>query len=142
MLFDDPLEAATGPHWIGSPPLWTDEVENVLRRRGHLIVGRGDLQQTLVPLLDSIDYVTDKSFRFRRLFADSTFRKVVRMLTAAKGQPVPLSRLEGTAGRRTQEFLDLLVSANVAEQFDAGVRLSRLTVDNIGLTLECYVADV
>ena len=77
---------------------------------------------------------------FRRLFAHSSFRKVVRRITAGRGDS-NLGDLKTISGNRTDEYVRFLVELGVAEISNNEVRLTR-TIDNIGPTLEWYVADM
>ena len=97
----------------------------------------------LLPLERQSPAVTGEEFnRFLELFAKMSFRKLVRRLTNARGEPVSVSVLEGMAGARATEYADFLVALGIAiHDGDHSIRLTR-QVDNIGPTLEWYVAEL
>lgn len=119
-----------------------EPVEAVLKRRGFSIAARGNRRDVLLPL-DSQPPLSGEQFNeFRRLFDKSTFRKLIRQITsAAVPGTVKIEQLAKTAGEKTDEYVTFLTNLGVAEWVSAGVRLTR-SVDNIGPTLEWYVADV
>jgi len=127
--------------------LFTNAIESldtVLRRRGQLIVRTGSLAETLLPpwfITPGLEHQTDQLVEFRRHFGRTSFRKVARALTAARGAAVPLGTLRGIAGDKAPEYVRFLAWLGAATQLGDDVRLTR-PIDNIGPTLEWYVADL
>ncbi|MCH7621470.1 MAG: hypothetical protein IH870_06195 [Chloroflexi bacterium] len=119
-----------------------EPVEAVLKRRGFGIAARGNKRDVLLPL-DSQPALSGEQFNeFRRLFDKSTFRKLIRQITsAAVPGTVKIEQLAKTAGEKTDEYVTFLTNLGVVERASDGVRLT-CSVDNIGPTLEWYVADL
>lgn len=118
------------------------EIERILRRRGYVPVLKDNSRHLLLPLDANNPSAPADADRFRELFGKDTFRKVLRSLTTSgHGKPLPMASLEEVAGKRAKVYADFLVALNVAVITDEGVALDR-AVDNIGPTLEWYVADL
>lgn len=118
------------------------EIERVLRRRGYVPVLKENSRHLLLPLDATTPPTPADADRFRKLFGKDTFRKVLRRLTTAgHGKPLPMASLEEVAGKHAQVYADFLVALSVAVITDEEVALVR-AVDNIGPTLEWYVADL
>jgi hypothetical protein len=122
-----------------------ESVDAVLRRRGHVPVMTGKLEDTILPwwfIHPGLNRKPDHLYELRKLLATETFRKLLRALTAAHGGAVQLAKLTGIAGGATEEYLSFLEHGlRIVERAAAGVWLTK-TVDNIGPTLEWYVADL
>jgi hypothetical protein len=121
----------------------SESVDTALRRRGFSPTYAGDHGQLLLPVgLAEADWVIPvyQVGQFAELFGKNSFRKVARRLTAARGEPVSIPSLQAIAGRNVAEYLAFLVDLNVVNVEDDWVRLVT-GVDNIGPTLEWYIAD-
>lgn len=118
----------------------------ILRNRGRLITGHGDLHETLMPVYDrNKDWQYPQGKQMRKLLDQGSFRKMLRRLTAAHGGPTTIDALTAMAGAKTQEYMSFLVECGLAEQSSDAVWLKSdiaARVDNIGKTFECYVAEV
>jgi hypothetical protein len=118
-----------------------DAVESILRHRGHSIAGTGATRDILLPL-DRQPALSGEDFnRFYELFGKRSFRQVASRLLRAKGNTVPVSDLERSAGRDTPVYLEFLQSFGLGTLTDDGFTLTRL-IDNIGPSLEWYVAEL
>ncbi len=125
-----------------SPRVGPEPVEAVLKGRGFSIAARGNKRDVLLPLDSQPALSGEQCNEFCRLFDKSTFRKLIRQITsAADPGTVKVEQLARTAGEKTEEYVTFLTNLGVVERASDGVRLTR-PVDNIGLTLEWYVADV
>ncbi len=118
-----------------------DQLETTLRRRGHLPIERGIITDTLVPFEAGYNELPWDRQRYLDLFGKASFRKVVRKLIAGRNQPVPIAQLQAIAGIAAEDYINLLGLLGVAERLTDSVRLSS-HVDNIGPTLEWYVAQI
>lgn len=125
---------------LGAPFGW-DSVDDALRRRGQLVLGTGKFSDILLPLERTPALSGEDVNLFRSLFDRSSFRKLLRRLTAAHGEPVSLRALTQIAGSATADYVEFLRRLAIATTADSGVVLTR-AVDNIGPTLEWYVADL
>jgi hypothetical protein len=74
------------------------------------------------------------------LFSKSSFRKAIRRITSGGGSAT-VKQLTKIAGGQTENYIDFLLDIGVAEQAGSVVTLTR-PINNIGPTLEWYVADV
>jgi len=119
--------------------VFQDSVDQAIRRRGHLIVGRGDTRQVVYPFHAQRPPPEGAFSRYYELFGRSSFRKLVRRLIHARGQTVPIGQLEAMAGNKAHDYIDFLATLGVAEHCQGGVVLTR-SVDSIGPSLEWYVA--
>lgn len=125
---------------VGSPAIGPDPVGAILNHRGFKIERRGDNRNILLPL-DSATPLTGEQFnRFHHLFGNTTFPKLVRHITAHSGD-VPLAELKGISGEYAEQYVDFLLELGVACLSDGRVKLTR-SIDNIGPTLEWYVASL
>ena len=124
---------------VGSPVIGPESVESVLKRRGFAIEKRGNLRHALIPL-EAGNLGGDQINRFRELFGKYTFRKLVRQVISGRGGAT-IDRLGGTAGAQADEYVGFLAELEVAEVSGDTVALTR-KVNNIGPTLEWYVADL
>jgi hypothetical protein len=123
-----------------------DAVQSILRHRGHVLAGEGDLRHILLPLRgDPIlgdPVISGEDFnRFVDLFGKRSFRQVARQLIAAHGASVPLATLRGYAAAAAVEYVEFLESLGVARRDDDQATVTR-NLDNIGPTLEWYVAEL
>jgi hypothetical protein len=125
---------------VGSPAFGPEPVGAVLSRRGLAIETKGKTRDILLPLDRSPALPGEKINEFTRLFAHSSFRRLVRNITTG-GHNATLSELRKIAGRQADEYARFLAALGVAEVSDDQVTLTR-KIDNIGPTLEWYVADV
>lgn len=122
-----------------------DSIQAVLRRRGHVPSKADPVDQLLVPAYQtrgSSGMLPSPVDDFRRLFAKDSFRKLAREIVMGQGTPVSLERLEGCAGRRAAEYVGVLEKLGAAQRTADSVRLVRRGIDNIGPTLEWYIADL
>lgn len=125
---------------VGSPVFGPDSVEAVLKRRGWAMEARGNLSGILLPLERYPALSGKQCNEFRRLFAHSSFRKLARRLTSGGGRAT-VEQLAKIAGDHADQYIDFLVQLGVAKRSRSEVELTR-KIDNIGQTLEWYVADV
>lgn len=125
---------------VGSPVFGPDPVEAVLKRRGWAIEARGNLSGVLLPLERYPALSGEQCNEFRRLFAHSSFRKLARRLTSGGGRAT-VEQLARIAGDDAGQYIDFLVQLGVAKRSRSEVELTR-KIDNIGQTLEWYIADV
>jgi hypothetical protein len=79
--------------------------------------------------------------RFYKLFGKRSFRQATRQIVSKHGEPVLLSDLKGMAGEAATEYVEFLESLGVVKKVGDSVSLTRM-VDNIGPTLEWYVAEL
>lgn len=114
-----------------------DPVGSVLKWRGFTIEGRGNNRDILLPL-DRTVLSGETCNEFRRLFAHISFRKVCREIILGRGD---LETLGQIASGAIEEYINFLKGLDVIEVVDSNVVLTR-PLDNIGLTLEWYVADL
>ena len=127
-----------------------DSIDVILRRRGQVIARTGDANRTLIPDVDHLGIVRENYTEFRALFGKASFRSVLRRLTSQAGHVVPLADLPSLAPRVIKRYLSLLEAAGAIEHTDEGVRLvpkmqpsgRAITIQDIGLTMEWYVAGV
>jgi hypothetical protein len=121
-----------------------DSVETILRRRGQLIASTGSLVDTLLPswgMIPGLEQELDQLIQFRTFFERPSFRKLTRAITAAQGAPVAITALAAIAGKKTADYIKFLAWLGVVIQHGGHVQLAR-PIDNIGPTLEWYVADL
>lgn len=118
-----------------------DSIETVLRRRGHVIAAMGNVRDLLLPLDRQPPPPEETVDQFRQLFGKASFRKMARLLAAGREQPVSMSQLQAVAGNAASDYATFLASLDLAEVLREGMRLTR-PIDNIGPTLEWYVADL
>lgn len=119
-----------------------DSIDSVLRRRGYTPKRVGALSSTLLPLHDK-QVVTGKLLDdFRQAFGSDAFRKVVRTILKSKGAPVAIELLRGSAGGKADSYVELLEACGVIHIENNGSCRVVRSVDNIGSTLEWYVADL
>ena len=116
-------------------------LELTLLRRGHVPRLGGREEDLLLPLEHLTGLEGDPRRRFYVEFGRASFCKVARRLTSARGQAVPVQELRGMCGARVEQFLEYLRELQIVETSTDAVRLIR-PVDNIGPTLEWYVAMV
>jgi hypothetical protein len=125
-------------------------IDVFLRQQG-LVPTRGSDKDQLVLSADVLQMDALRSDErvqvFRRSFSSDSYRKLLRALIASRGERVPLATLERITGR-TLEYLENLALLRVVENRDgvfeiqaSGVLWTR-KIDNIGPTLEWYVADL
>jgi hypothetical protein len=120
-----------------------DSVLAVLRRRGQVPILKAKLTDLLIPLERQDPVMTGDDFkRFLVLFGRQSFRKTVRRLLSAHGGAVPVGVLESIAGDRAGEYLEFLASIGVARRNADGTTGMTRAIDNIGPTLEWYVAEL
>lgn len=125
---------------VGSPSIGPEPVGAVLSSRGFTIKAKGNVGDILLPL-DSPSALSGETINeFRRLFAHSSFRKLVRNITAGGGNAA-MAELRTIAGGQADEYVRCLVELGVAEVQDDEVNLIR-KINNIGPSLEWFVADV
>jgi hypothetical protein len=130
------------------------DLESVLRRRGHRIVKRGEIVNTLfpedrvVPILESMgQFEYAAYFRpefispYLEQFRKTSFRKMVRELIAAKSQGVSRVKLEATYRSAFDDYMRLLRTMLLIREDAESVFLTR-NVDNIGPSLEHYIAQL
>lgn len=121
------------------PMVGPERVEVQLKRRGYTIERRGDKLDVLPPL-EFDQFAGDLINKFREFYGRASFRKLVRQITSGGGSAT-LEQLVQTAGGRVDEYVGLLQQLGVAELTNGTVVLTR-HIDNVGPTLEWYVADV
>ena len=125
-----------------SPRVGPESVGAVLKRRGFSIAACGNKRDILLPLDSKLPLSGEQFNEFLRLFDKSTFRKLVRqILSAVVRGTAEVEQLANIAGEKTDEYLAFLTNLGVVERASEGVRLTR-RIDNIGPTLEWYVAEV
>ena len=113
-------------------------VVSVLRRRGFEVEAEGDNRQLFISFELWNQVSNSKLVTAREIFGKKSFRKLSLHITSnPKGALI--SDLEKISGGETCDYLDLLKVLNVIEISDSKVKLIR-SVDNIGPTLEWYVA--
>ena len=123
-----------------SPAFGPEPVEAVLKRRGFTIETRGDNRNILLPLERKSPLSGEQVNEFRRLFSKAAFRKLIRRIILGTGKAT-MGQLASIAPDRADEYVAFLVSLGVAERSESQVTLTR-SINNIGPTLEWYVADV
>jgi hypothetical protein len=123
-----------------SPVMGPESVEEVLKRRGVTIETRGNIQDILLPLDRELPLSGEQCNEFRRLFSKSSFRKAIRQITSGSGCAT-VEQLAKIAGDQTESYIGFLLGMGVAERSGRRVTLTR-PINNIGPTLEWYVADV
>lgn len=117
-----------------------DSVGAILSHRGFSIEATGDNKDLLFPWEFRTGVgigLLEASFG---MFAKSSFRKFARHLTSHNGVS-KTSDLRKIAGEETANYIQYLCDLGVAEASDKQIILKR-QIDNIGATLEWYVADV
>ncbi|MCH8801188.1 MAG: hypothetical protein IH963_09795 [Chloroflexi bacterium] len=117
-----------------------DSVGSILSHRGFRIEATGDYKHLLFPweLRTGIgDGLLEASFS---TFAKSSFRKFARHLTSHDGGST-LGDLQKIAGEETEVYVQYLCDLGIADSSNNQVILTR-QIDNIGPTLEWYVANV
>jgi hypothetical protein len=120
-----------------------ESVLAVLRRRGQVPILKGKPTDLLIPLERQDPVMSgDELNQFLSLFGRHSFRKTARRLLAAHGGVVPASVLQGIAGDRAAEYVDFLVAIGVGRRDQDGAAALTRAVDNIGPTLEWYVAEL
>jgi hypothetical protein len=125
-----------------SPVIGPENVGAVLRRRGFEIAARGNDQDILLPLHCEPPLSGEQINRFRELFSKSTFRKLIRKVTSEPDSgTASLEELIAISGRRTDEYIRFLKDLGVVDCSNTKVTLTR-SINDIGKTLEWYVADV
>ena len=117
-----------------------EPVAAVLKSRGFTIAKRGNRRDVLLPLKSDPPLTGEQFNRFRQLFGATSFRKLVRHITA-HGSRATMEQLRKISGDQADEYVAFLVELGVAERSKDQVQLTR-SVSNIGPTLEWYVADV
>lgn len=132
----------------------SDDIESVLRRRGHHIISTGRTDDILLPVENRLDTRQRRSDpaqhrsdhdgvleTYLSNFSKSSFRKLASMLIAAHGEWVDSASLRKPAGNSAFKYLQFLNSLNVIEVTpDWGqARLTR-PLSNLGPSLEHYVA--
>jgi hypothetical protein len=125
---------------VGSTVFGPDPVEAVLKRRGWSIEARGNKRDILLPLESDPPLSGQQYNEFLQLFAKSSFRKLARRITSGGGQST-MAQLAEIAGSQADQYVDFLVSLGVAQRSYNEMNLTR-KIDNIGPTLEWYVAHV
>lgn len=122
--------AVIGPEPVGA----------ILKRRGFAIAARGKKRDVVLPLWREIPLSGEQIGEFLRLFNKPAFRKLIREVALAT-DGVSMERLHRIAPHRAHEYVDLLVNLEVVARSEAQVSLEG-AINNIGPTLEWYVADV
>ena len=117
-----------------------DSVKGILRHRGFFVESNGKNHDILLPLDREIPLSGEDCNEFRRLFSHASFRKMVRQITADNGG-AHIDQLSAICGNHSQEYIGFLERIGVGERTGDFVILTR-PIDNIGKTLEWYVADV
>ncbi len=117
-----------------------DQLETTLRRRGHLPIERGNINDLLVPFQAGHGELPSEQQRYLGLFGKRSFRKFARKLIDGRGEPVAIERLHPNPSTAA-EYVGALAGLHVVEQLPEGVRLLR-RIDNLGPTLEWYVAQI
>jgi hypothetical protein len=129
--------------------------ETVLRRRGHVILARGDPEQALFPenrigLLRaaySQDHGGDETQRilgdnawqrYVDLYGRNSFRKMLRWLVVSPERAANKDELAAIAGRRADEYVEYLEALGVIAVDSEVVRLAR-PLRSMGPSLEQYV---
>ena len=115
-----------------------ENIEAVLKRRGFTIGKRGNYQDILLPLEREPPLSGEQINEFRRLFSKISFRKLCREIILGQGE---LNRLTKIASGRADEHIEFLEDLGVVQRSNHNVVLSR-QINNIGSTLEWFVADV
>ncbi len=112
----------------------------ILRQQGREPTLKGNPDTLLVPLRADRDgfRVSD---RFYKLFRRASFRKMLNRLCRAKGASVPLATFGDDSKGTMREYFAFLRASGIVDGDADGIRLRR-HVDNIGPTLEWYVAEV
>jgi hypothetical protein len=110
------------------------------------MLSTGDVAKTLIPPHDlEGDLGYQRGKQFRTLLDQDNFRKMARKLLAAKGSEVSVEILRGMAGKKTDEYISGFVECGLADHSEMSIWLRPEIVsraDNIGHTLECYVAEI
>src|SRR3954463_15256150 len=100
---------------------YPDTLEAALRRRGHRIVGTGNVHRILLPekrigeVLQAYwathgikraqrVFSPEVRLRYHELLGQASFRKLARRLILARGQPLTLEQLRENAGERVEEY--------------------------------------
>jgi len=121
-----------------------DSVNTVLLQRGFVPKYAGDHGQLLLPAgLTEADWdlPVHQVSQLREMFGKESFRKVARRLTGAKDTPVPIPDLASMAGESVDKYLEFLSDLAVVQLDGGSVRFTG-SADNIGPTLEWFVADL
>ena len=113
----------------------------MLRRRGFESAGMNDQKQVICPdgphVMPWLEYID--------LLGKKSTRKMLRALTKAGPKGLlreELAKVAGTAGKKIDERVDDLVRLGILKLGDDGYLALSKPVDNIGPTLEWYVAQV
>ena len=117
-----------------------EPVETILKRRGFTIANRGKTRDVVLPLWSEIPLSGEQIAEFLRLFNKLAFRKLIREV-ALGTDGVSMERLHRIAPHRADEYVAFLVNLEVVARSGAQVSLEG-AINNIGPTLEWYVADV
>lgn len=130
------------------------DLDSVLRRRGHFPLSRGDVSQTLYPgqrmtdvlqAIGQFEYVKHFSpepvVPYLKRFAKASFRKMARRLLRNGREWVPVADLVQISGESTDDYLAFLERLLILERRNGEVRLTH-PIDNLGASLEHYVAQV
>jgi hypothetical protein len=113
------------------------QIESVLRRRGHVVVREGHVEDLFPGAERAI--VDESRIELLAALGKASFRKVLRKALKDRGDGVPVQELRQIAGESVADYVRLLVSIGLAREPQNG-RLRLDALDNIGLLLEWYVA--
>jgi hypothetical protein len=114
-------------------------IRTVLRQRGFRYRSEAAGLDPLLPREHTLS--GEQVNTHRDLFGRASFRKLLRRLTSGGSAGATLDELEGIAGAKAQEYLAHLDSVGALQRTGSAVALSQ-PVDNIGPSLEWYVADL
>lgn len=117
-----------------------EPVGTILKRRGFTIAAQGNIRHVVLPLRREIPLSGEQVHEFLRLFNKAAFRKLIRQV-ALGTYGITMERLREIAPNRADEYVNFLVNLDMAVLSGGQVGLKR-GIDNIGPTLEWYVADV
>jgi hypothetical protein len=133
------------------PSRW-DNLDIVLRRRGHAILKVGEIHKTLYHSLGTNQtllnlgmfefaelFGNDPLARYSEVFGQNQFRKLVRSLIAKKESGLQMDAVRSIVGRKTDEFAVFLEHLQLVRR--SGDQLIwKSQISDLGASLEHYVS--